>query len=68
MFIGTDDVMLGYQSLAYHDALVLRQALGLRCAPEFEAWLITQGIADTSGGVHGLELGQSRLRELAGTR
>jgi ethanolamine ammonia-lyase large subunit len=65
---GTDDVMLGYQSLAYHDALVLRQALGLRCAPEFEAWLITQGIADTSGGVHGLELGQSRLRELAGTR
>src|SRR6516162_9183352 len=36
---GADDVMLNYQSTSFHDALYLRQALGLRRAPEFEAWL-----------------------------
>ena len=36
---GADDVMLGYQSTSYHDALYVRAALGLRPAPEFEAWL-----------------------------
>jgi ethanolamine ammonia-lyase large subunit len=36
---GADDVMLSYQSTSFHDALYLRQALGLRAAPEFEAWL-----------------------------
>jgi ethanolamine ammonia-lyase large subunit len=36
---GADDIMLGYQSTSFHDALVLRQLLGLRPAPEFEAWL-----------------------------
>ena len=36
---GADDIMLGYQSTAFHDAQYLRQALQLRPAPEFEAWL-----------------------------
>jgi ethanolamine ammonia-lyase large subunit len=36
---GADDVMLHYQSTSFHDALYLRAALGLRPAPEFEAWL-----------------------------
>jgi ethanolamine ammonia-lyase large subunit len=36
---GADDVMLGYQSTSFHDSHYLRQALGLRPAPEFEAWL-----------------------------
>jgi ethanolamine ammonia-lyase large subunit len=36
---GADDVMLGYQSTSFHDSHFLRQALGLRPAPEFEAWL-----------------------------
>jgi len=63
---GADDIMLGYQSLAYHDALVIRHALGLRPAPEFETWLKNQGIADAYGSVRGLELGSSRLRALAG--
>ncbi|HYD84689.1 MAG TPA: ethanolamine ammonia-lyase subunit EutB, partial [Opitutus sp.] len=36
---GADDIMLGYQSTSYHDSHYLRQALGLRPAPEFEAWL-----------------------------
>src|SRR5467141_74668 len=36
---GADDVMLNYQSLAFHDILYVRQTLGRRCAPEFEDWL-----------------------------
>jgi ethanolamine ammonia-lyase large subunit len=36
---GADDVMLNYQSTSFHDALYLRSLLGLRPAPEFEAWL-----------------------------
>lgn len=36
---GADDVMLSYQSTSFHDALYVRQLLGLRPAPEFEAWL-----------------------------
>jgi ethanolamine ammonia-lyase large subunit len=36
---GADDVMLHYQSTSFHDALYLRSVLGLRPAPEFEAWL-----------------------------
>lgn len=38
---GADDVMLHYQSTSFHDALYVRQVLGLRPAPEFEAWLET---------------------------
>jgi len=36
---GADDVMLNYQSTSFHDALYIRKVLGLRPAPEFEAWL-----------------------------
>ena len=36
---GADDVMLHYQSTSFHDALYVRQVLGLKPAPEFEAWL-----------------------------
>ncbi|HTX39870.1 MAG TPA: ethanolamine ammonia-lyase subunit EutB [Bryobacteraceae bacterium] len=39
---GADDVMLHYQSTSFHDALYLRETLGLRPAPEFEAWLETR--------------------------
>jgi ethanolamine ammonia-lyase large subunit len=31
--------MLHYQSTSFHDALYLRSVLGLKPAPEFEAWL-----------------------------
>jgi ethanolamine ammonia-lyase large subunit len=41
---GADDVMLHYQSSSFHDALYLRQVLGLRPAPEFEAWLEAMGL------------------------
>ncbi|NRT21196.1 ethanolamine ammonia-lyase large subunit [Hymenobacter sp. 9A] len=46
---GADDIMLGYQSTSFHDALYLRRVLGLRPAPEFEAWLRGQGIFDAQG-------------------
>jgi ethanolamine ammonia-lyase large subunit len=36
---GADDIMLNYQSTSFHDANYLRRLLGLRPAPEFEAWL-----------------------------
>ena len=36
---GADDVMLSYQSTSFHDVQYVRQALGLRPAPEFEVWL-----------------------------
>jgi len=36
---GADDIMLNYQSTSFHDALYIRQVLGYKPAPEFEAWL-----------------------------
>ncbi|WP_394791374.1 ethanolamine ammonia-lyase subunit EutB [Rhodoferax sp.] len=36
---GSDDIMLNYQTTSFHDALYARRLLGLRPAPEFEAWL-----------------------------
>jgi len=36
---GSDDVMLNYQTTSFHDALYVREVLGLRPAPEFENWL-----------------------------
>ncbi|HJV24619.1 MAG TPA: ethanolamine ammonia-lyase subunit EutB [Aromatoleum sp.] len=41
---GSDDVMLNYQTTSFHDAMYIRQVLGLRPAPEFEAWLRNVGI------------------------
>jgi ethanolamine ammonia-lyase large subunit len=41
---GSDDVMLNYQTTSFHDALYVREVLGLRMAPEFEAWLVGAGI------------------------
>ena len=46
---GADDVMLNYQSTSFHDALYLRQLLGLRHAPEFEAWLQRMQVIDDAG-------------------
>jgi ethanolamine ammonia-lyase large subunit len=43
---GADDIMLGYQSTSFHDSQYLRQVLGLRPAPEFEAWLAKMRISE----------------------
>ena len=48
---GADDVMLGYQSTSFHDALLVRKLLGLTRAPEFDAWLQRMGITDAQGGL-----------------
>ncbi|WP_163124166.1 ethanolamine ammonia-lyase subunit EutB [Acinetobacter portensis] len=45
---GSDDVMLNYQTTSFHDALYLRQLLGLKPAPEFELWLEQQGVMQQS--------------------
>jgi ethanolamine ammonia-lyase large subunit len=45
---GADDVMLGYQSTSFHDALAMRDLFGRRPAPEFEAWLRGQGLTDAA--------------------
>ncbi|WP_141002775.1 ethanolamine ammonia-lyase subunit EutB [Nocardioides humi] len=39
-----DDAMLSYQCTSYHDAPSLRQTLGLRPLPEFEAWMEGLGL------------------------
>ncbi|AMM25912.1 ethanolamine ammonia-lyase subunit EutB [Variovorax sp. PAMC 28711] len=46
---GADDVMLNYQSTSFHDALFLRETLGLKRAPEFESWLQRMQITDGAG-------------------
>ena len=51
---GSDDIMLNYQSTSFHDALYVRQVLGLRAAPEFEAWLRQVGIFTETGLQTGL--------------
>ncbi|MFE9998893.1 ethanolamine ammonia-lyase subunit EutB [Streptomyces avermitilis] len=48
---GGDDIMLNYQSASYHDALYLREVLGLRPAPEFEDWLSRIGLLDDAGAI-----------------
>ncbi|MHC3000646.1 ethanolamine ammonia-lyase subunit EutB, partial [Gordonia sp. GN26] len=65
---GADDVMLGYQSLAFHDALYVRQALGLRPAPEFEAWLARLGMSDADGRILPVDPASSPLLPLAAGR
>lgn len=39
-----DDIMLNYQTTAFHDTATVRQLLNLRPSPEFERWLETMGI------------------------
>jgi ethanolamine ammonia-lyase large subunit len=46
---GADDIMLNYQSTSFHDALYIRKMLNLKPAPEFEAWLMKQGMMDNKG-------------------
>ena len=45
---GSDDIMLAYQSTSFHDALYLRETLGKRPAPEFEAWLENMGLFENN--------------------
>jgi ethanolamine ammonia-lyase large subunit len=60
---GADDVMLGYQSTSFHDALAMRDLLGRRPAPEFEAWLAAHGMMDAAGRIRPRRM-PSRFRAL----
>lgn len=46
---GADDIMLNYQRTSFHDALYVRELLGLKHAPEFGEWLARMKILDTQG-------------------
>ncbi|MFS7186226.1 ethanolamine ammonia-lyase subunit EutB [Serratia proteamaculans] len=46
---GADDIMLNYQSTSFHDALYIRELLGLKHAPEFADWLTKMHITDDLG-------------------
>lgn len=65
---GADDVMLGYQSLSFHDVLYARQVLGLKPAPEFAAWLDRLGMVDDRGRILDVDAVGSPLRALTGAR
>jgi ethanolamine ammonia-lyase large subunit len=58
---GADDVMLNYQSTSFHDALYLRELLGLQRAPEFEAWLQRMQITDAAGRVRPITSGHALI-------
>ena len=42
----SDDVMLNYQTNAYHDVAAIREVLGLRPIREFDQWLEKMGISE----------------------
>ena len=50
----SDDIMLNYQTNAYHDSAAIREILNLRPIKEFDAWLEKMGITEngklTEGG------------------
>ncbi|WP_066272704.1 ethanolamine ammonia-lyase subunit EutB [Hydrogenophaga palleronii] len=48
---GADDIMLNYQSTSFHDALAMRQLLGLQPAPEYQAWLQRMGVSEPGGAL-----------------
>jgi ethanolamine ammonia-lyase large subunit len=53
---------LNYQSTSFHDALYVRDLLGLKRAPEFEDWLMRTGLVDAD---HRLAAGAGLLPEFA---
>jgi ethanolamine ammonia-lyase large subunit len=58
---GADDIMLGYQSTSFHDSHYLRQVLGLRPAPEFEAWLQKMRITGEGGRLKTIDASHALL-------
>jgi len=46
---GADDIMLNYQSTSFHDQLFVREALGVKRAPEFEEWLQRMKVTGSDG-------------------
>ena len=63
---GADDVMLNYQSTSFHDSLYVREVLGLKRAPEFEAWLHALGMTDAAGLLLPARSGSPLLADASG--
>jgi ethanolamine ammonia-lyase large subunit len=63
----SDDVMLNYQSTSYHDVAAVRRLLGLRPAPEFEAWLEGRGLWRDGGPVDVLPATLQQLSSALGS-
>jgi len=61
---GADDVMLNYQSASFHDMLYLREQMGVRAAPEFEAWLEAMDMTDRRGRLRNAAPTTARLLAL----
>ncbi|NRB33381.1 MAG: ethanolamine ammonia-lyase subunit EutB [Rhodobacteraceae bacterium] len=59
---GADDIMLNYQSLAFHDAQFIRDTLGHPPAPEFADWMARIGIGEQGVTLPTLETALGRLR------
>ncbi|SKA17061.1 Ethanolamine ammonia-lyase heavy chain [Enhydrobacter aerosaccus] len=63
---GADDIMLGYQSTSFHDVLAVRELVGRRPAPEFEAWLERQGLLNPQRNIRPASLPGTMRKMLAG--
>ncbi|CNI64326.1 Ethanolamine ammonia-lyase heavy chain [Yersinia massiliensis] len=61
---GADDIMLNYQSTSFHDALYIRQLLGLKHAPEFGRWLEKMNIMDAQGQLRDAAINHPLLKQL----
>lgn len=61
---GSDDVMLNYQSLSYHDITGLRHQFARPPAPEFEVWLQRMGMLDEGGRLKTHGVADSGSRQL----
>ncbi len=62
---GADDIMLNYQTTSFHDQLFVREVLGLKRAPEFEAWLQGMGLSDVDGRLLPTARDHRLLRDLS---
>ncbi|EYF05732.1 ethanolamine ammonia-lyase subunit EutB [Chondromyces apiculatus] len=61
---GADDIMLNYQSTSFHDALYLRELLGLARAPEFDAWLKKMDLTDEKHRMQPITPGHRLLEQI----
>ena len=61
---GADDIMPNYQSTSFHDALYLRNVLGLKRAPEFDAWLARMAITEPTGRLREIGRGHHLPKQL----
>ncbi|MDX1958127.1 MAG: ethanolamine ammonia-lyase subunit EutB [Leptospiraceae bacterium] len=59
---GADDIMLNYQSTSFHDALYIREVLGLKPAPEFQDWLEKMDILDTKSRLKSKDKGSLKWK------